>query len=84
MKRLVTAVFSHETNTFSPISTPLKSFGVYTGGNGPVSGDPAINAYQGTNPPVAAFIDMAKAINAKLNLRKTITTTILETPKPLQ
>ena len=57
MKRFVIAVFSHETNTFSSIPTPLKSFGLFTGGNGPVLGDEALKAYQGTNTPVAAFID---------------------------
>ena len=28
MKRFVTAVFKHETNTFSPIPTPLEACGV--------------------------------------------------------
>ena len=67
MMRFVTAVFSHETNTFSSIPTPLDSFGLFTGGNGPVSGDTAISAYKGTNTPVAAFIDLAETINAELN-----------------
>jgi microcystin degradation protein MlrC len=66
MKRFVIAVFSHETNTFSSIPTPLKSFGLFTGGNGPVLGDEALKAYQGTNTPVAAFIDFAKTTNAEL------------------
>ena len=34
MRRFVTAVFSHETNTFSSIPTPLNAFGLFTGGNG--------------------------------------------------
>ena len=66
MKRFVTAVFSHETNTFSSIPTPLESFGRYSGGNGPVSGDAAIVAYRGTNTPVAAYIDLIEEAGAEL------------------
>jgi microcystin degradation protein MlrC len=67
MKRFVTAVFSHETNTFSSIPTPLESFGRYSGGNGPVSGDAAIVAYRGTNTPAAAYIDLIEEAGAELN-----------------
>ena len=38
MQRFVTAVFSHETNTFSPLPTPLSDFGRYSGRDGPVTG----------------------------------------------
>ena len=38
MQRFVTAVFSHETNTFSSIPTPLEAFGRFSGGKGPVQG----------------------------------------------
>jgi microcystin degradation protein MlrC len=67
MKRFITALMSHETNTFSSIPTPLSAFGLYTGGNGPVSGDRAMAAYRGTNSPVAAYIDLAKKVGAELN-----------------
>ena len=67
MKRFVTALFSHETNTFSSILTPLSAFGLYTGGNGPVSGDVAMAAYRGTKSPVAAYIDLAEKVGAELN-----------------
>ncbi len=67
MKRFITAVFSHETNTFSSIPTPLNAFGLFTGGNGPVSGGAALKAYRGTNTPVAAFVDLAETMNAELN-----------------
>jgi len=67
MQRFVTAVFSHETNTFSPIQTPLEAFGRFSGGNGPVSGDAALAAYRGTNTSVAAFIDIADEVGAELN-----------------
>ena len=67
MKRFVTAVFSHETNTFSSIPTPMEAFGRYTGGTGPVSGDEALAAYRGTNSPVAAYIDLAEEEGAELD-----------------
>jgi len=67
MKRFVTAVFSHETNTFSSIPTPLEAFGRFSGGKGPVSGDAALAAYRGTNSPVAAYIDLAGEAGAELN-----------------
>lgn len=67
MQRFVTAVFSHETNTFSPIPTPLEAFGRFSGGAGPVMGDAALAAYRGTNSPVAAYIDLAQEAGAELN-----------------
>jgi len=67
MQRFVTAVFSHETNTFSSIETPLEAFGRFSGGKGPVSGDAAVAAYRGTNMPVAAYIDLAEEAGAELN-----------------
>ena len=59
MKRFVTAVFMHETNTFSPVPTPIGAFGRYAGESGPVYGEEALAPYRGTNTPVAAFIDLA-------------------------
>jgi len=67
MKRFVTAVFSQETNTFSSLPTPLAAFGRFTGGQGPVAGDVACEAYRGTNSPVAAFIDIAAEEGAELD-----------------
>lgn len=58
-KKFVCAVFSHETNTFSPVPTPFEAFGRFTGGTGPVSGEAAVKAYRGTNSPVAAYMDIA-------------------------
>lgn len=66
MKKFVTAVVKHETNTFSPISTPLEAFGHHGPSPGPVSGDTALNAYRDTNTPVAAFIDIAAEQHAAL------------------
>ena len=59
MKRFVTAVVKHETNTFSPLPTPLSAFGRYGPNAGPISGETALGAYRGTRTPVAAFIDIA-------------------------
>ncbi len=67
MKRFVTAVFSHETNTFSSIPTPLSAFGRFSGREGPVSGDGAMDVYRGTNLPVAAYIDLAEEAGAELD-----------------
>ena len=55
MKRFVVAQIKHETNTFSPIDTPLASFGH---GEGPLHGEAAKVAFAGTNSPFAAFLDV--------------------------
>jgi len=47
---------NHETNTFSPVPTPLKSFG----DDGPLYGQAAYNASKGTRTAIAAFIDLAE------------------------
>ncbi len=66
MKRFVPAVFKHETNTFSPVPTPLEAFGRYASERGPIYGDDALKAYHGTNTPVGAFIDLAAEAAAEL------------------
>ncbi len=55
-KRFVVAQIKHETNTFSPIATPLAAFGH---GDGPRYGADAKRALAGTNSPFAAFLDVA-------------------------
>ena len=52
--RVVVAMMSHETNTFSPVPTPLASFGRH----GPERGQAAADAYRGTNTSMAAFLDI--------------------------
>ncbi len=60
--RFVVAQCRHETNTFSPIPTPLSSFCRGTGANdGPVYGEAAIRAIEKTSSAAAAFIDMIRA-----------------------
>lgn len=66
MARFVTAVVKHETNTFSPIPTPFSAFGRYGPKPGPAYGEEALEAYRGTNTPVAAFIDIAEQEGADL------------------
>lgn len=66
MKRFVTAVVKHETNTFSPVPTPLTAFGHYGAQAGPAYGAAAIAAYQGTATPVGAFLDLIKEARAEL------------------
>lgn len=62
--RLVSALFKHETNTFSPLQTSWESFG----DNGPWSGDSAIAVMRGTGQPIGAFIDFADRKGAELIL----------------
>ncbi|MFP6728583.1 MAG: M81 family metallopeptidase [Alphaproteobacteria bacterium] len=52
--RVVIAAMSHETNTFSPVPTPLARFGM----RGPERGDEVPAAYGGNNTCVAAFLDI--------------------------
>lgn len=56
--RLVLATLRHETNTFSPLPTPLSAFS-------PISGTKAIGIYRGTNNPIAAYMDIAERQGAE-------------------
>ncbi|HEY1459225.1 MAG TPA: M81 family metallopeptidase [Casimicrobiaceae bacterium] len=61
--RYVIALIKHETNTFSPIATPLKAFGH---GNGPAFGDAARLRFTGTNTPMGAYLDIARKRGAEV------------------
>ena len=54
--RLLLAMMKHETNTFSPVPTPLARFGY---GPGPLYGEAAINAFRGTGSGLGAYLDIA-------------------------
>ena len=54
--RFIIALIKHETNSFSPIPTPLEKFGH---GQGPSFGRAARDAFEGSATPMAAFIDIA-------------------------
>lgn len=60
--RLVLATMKHETNTFSPVPTDLARFG----GRGLHRGAAVVEAYTGTNTPLAAYLDLARAAGAEI------------------
>lgn len=64
--RLVIAQMKHETNTFSPVPTPLARFAV--GGGEPASGEAVRRASAGTGSAIAAFIELADAAGAEIVL----------------
>ncbi|MDE0812547.1 MAG: M81 family metallopeptidase [Alphaproteobacteria bacterium] len=65
-QRFVVAVMRHETNTFSPVPTPVVDFGRIGPTDGPAFGDEALRVYRDTNNPVAAYIDLAEAEGAEI------------------
>ena len=62
-RRYVIALIKHETNTFSPLPTPLKAFGH---GNGPAFGAAACARFAGTNTPMGAYLDLAVREGAEI------------------
>ena len=64
--RFVAAMMKHETNTFSPVPTPLAAFAVGRPGGVPPEGAAAIEAFGGTNTGIAAYIDLAREAGAEL------------------
>ena len=62
-RRYVLALVKHETNTFSPIPTPLSSFGH---GEGPAFGREVVERFRGTNTPLAAYLDLAAREHAEV------------------
>ena len=61
VQRFVVAMMMHETNTFSPLGTPIESFSRA----GAFSGDVAIAEAEGTNTPLGGFIDIVKGAGAE-------------------
>lgn len=57
--KILIARFNHETNTFSPVPTPLEAFA-------PTYGEAAYRDNLGMRTPMAAFIDMAQSIGATM------------------
>lgn len=62
--RVVIAMMKHETNTFSPVPTPLARFA--KGQPEPFLGEAAYRAFKGTNSAMAAFIDLAEQAGATI------------------
>ncbi len=63
--RLLIAMMKHETNTFSPVPTPLARFG---NGPGPLYGEAAVAAYRGTGTGLGAYLDLARRERAEIVL----------------
>src|SRR5580704_15367929 len=59
--RLLIAMMKHETNTFSPVPTPLERFR-------PLYGEAAIRAWQGTGTGLGAYLDLAERERAEIVL----------------
>ena len=64
--RVVAAMMKHETNTFSPVPTPLARFAI--GSDIPYQGKAAYDAFKGTGSGLGAFIDLAEAAGAEISL----------------
>ncbi|WP_086465414.1 M81 family metallopeptidase [Oceanibaculum nanhaiense] len=60
------AMMKHETNTFSPVPTPLERFA--RGRGTPPEGQDAVAAYRGTQSALAAFIDIAEKEGATYDI----------------
>ena len=58
-RKIVIASMMHETNTFSPVPTPLESFR-------PLSGEAAIAELKDTNTQVGGFLDVARRMGAEI------------------
>ncbi|MBI4270862.1 MAG: M81 family metallopeptidase, partial [Candidatus Rokubacteria bacterium] len=58
-RKLVIAMMMHETNTFSPVPTPLAAFR-------PLAGDAAIEEFRDTNTQLGGFLDVAREIGAEV------------------
>ncbi len=64
--KFVVAMMKHETNSFSPLPTPLSSFGRTGGHDGPLYGSHVAEVYEGTNNPIAAYLDLAREEGAEV------------------
>ncbi|UCE32522.1 MAG: M81 family metallopeptidase [Burkholderiales bacterium] len=64
--RIVIAQMKHETNTFSPVPTPLARFA--RAGDMPLAGGEAIAEYRGTGSAIGAFIELAEQSQAEIVL----------------
>src|SRR5437879_7640858 len=62
-RKILIASMMHETNTFSPVPTPLESFR-------PLSGDAAIAEFKDTNTQLGGFLDVAQRMGADVVVRR--------------
>jgi len=63
-KKFVVAMMMHETNTFSPLPTPIESFARA----GSLSGPGAIKEAEGTNTSLGGFIEVARKAGAEFTV----------------
>src|SRR5215475_6383849 len=63
-QKFVVAMMMHETNTFSPLPTPIESFARA----GALSGDTAIREAEGTNTSLGGFIEVARKAGAEFTV----------------
>jgi microcystin degradation protein MlrC len=63
-RKIVVAMMMHETNTFSPVPTPLESFGAV----GPLTGDAAVAEFAGTNTQLGGFLRVARELGAEVTV----------------
>jgi microcystin degradation protein MlrC len=61
--KLVIAQMKHETNTYSPVPTPLARFA--HGSDTPPEDSAAVRAYRGTGSALGAFIELAESAGAQ-------------------
>lgn len=61
--RFVIAMMMHETNTFSPVPTPLARFGTH---DGPLFGAAAYRAHKGSSSAMGGFIELAESTGAEI------------------
>ncbi|MBV9860704.1 MAG: M81 family metallopeptidase [Alphaproteobacteria bacterium] len=68
--RLLIAMMKHETNTFSPVPTPLARFGPGLDASrpGPLYGEAAVRAYRGTGSGLGAYLELAEREAAEIVL----------------
>ena len=58
-RKIVVAMMMHETNTFSPVPTPLAAFR-------PLAGDAAVEEFRDTNTQLGGFLHVAREIGAEV------------------
>ncbi|MCP3856426.1 MAG: M81 family metallopeptidase [Actinomycetia bacterium] len=64
VQRAVVAMMEHETNTFSPVPTPLTRFGRHS--EGVPRGEEVVEQYGGTGTGIGAFIEVAQSAGMEL------------------
>lgn len=70
MPKYVIAALRHETNTFSPVATPLSAFfeRFSSGEEDMLQGASAISQFEHTTMPIAAFLQAARARQAQIEV----------------